>query len=249
MSTSNNMLNILTLFSIEQPVLDADEICEKLEFSIPTGYRYIKNLVNHGLLERQQGGKYILGPQISTLDYISQQSNPVIRFSVPLMREISEQTELDCCLTQLHEDHCLDIHHESFKSSNLLAYGRGRPRPPYAGAAPKIMLAYSQPKLQKLFFKKYSAQFIATAFSGTEAAFLTKLSLIKKQGYYFSMGELESHLGAISVPIIYSLKSNPIALSVVGSAKRLALTNTDIIVKILQNAAQEIEHKLAEIKT
>lgn len=248
MSTSNNMLNILTLFSIEQPILDADEICVKLDFSIPTGYRYIKNLVNHGLLERLQGGKYALGPQISVLDYISQQSSPIIHVSVPLMREIVEQTELDCCLTQLHEDHCLDIHRESYKSPNLLAYGRGRPRPPYAGAAPKVMLAFSPPKLQKLFFQKYTEKFISTQFSATQEEFLKKLSVIKKQGYYSSIGELESHLGAIAVPIIYSSRINPIALSVVGSAKRLKLTNINTIVDILQKAAKEIEAKMTDKK-
>ncbi|SPL70739.1 IclR family transcriptional regulator [Acinetobacter stercoris] len=249
MSTSNNMLNILTLFSIEQPILDADEICEKLSFSIPTGYRYIKDLVNHGLLERLHGGQYTLGPQISVLDYISQRSNPVIHYSVPLMQDIAEQTEMDCCLTQLHEDYCLDIHHQSFKDSDLLAYGRGRPRPPYAGGAPKIMLAFSTSKTQKIFYEKYREQFSLTEFSQNEAEFLKKMSNIKKQGYYFSIGELESHLGAIAVPIVYSNKSNPIALSVVSSSKRLKLTNIDVIVDLLKSAAAEIENNMLGKKT
>ncbi len=244
MSTSNNMLNILTLFSIQQPILDADEICEKLSFSIPTGYRYIKDLVNHGLLERLHGGQYTLGPQISVLDYISQQSNPLIHFSIPLMQDIAEQTEMDCCLTQLHEDFCLDIHHQSYKDSDLLAYGRGRPRPPYAGAAPKIMLAFSPSKTQKSFYEKYHEHFSLTEFSQNEAEFLKKMTAIKKQGFYFSIGELESHLGAISVPIVYSTKSNPIALSVVSSVKRLNLTNIDVIVNIMQKAAKIIENNM-----
>lgn len=241
MSTSNNMLNILTLFSIEEPVLDADIICEKLNFSKPTGYRYIKDLVAHGLLQRLHGGQYTFGPKISVMDYISQQSNPIIRLSIPLMLEIVEQTEFNCCLTQLYEDYCIDIHHESYRESALLAYGRGRPRPVYAGAAPKIILANIPSKIQKFIYHKYQDHFKADGFAQNESEFLENLNQIKKQGYYLSKGELETHLGAIAVPIVYSNKAFPIALSIVGSVKRFNLIQVETIVEILTKAADFIE--------
>lgn len=243
MSTSNNMLNILTLFSIEEPVLDADIICEKLNFSKPTGYRYIKDLVAHGLLQRLHGGQYTFGPRISVMDYISQQSNPILRLSIPLMLDIVEQTEFSCCLTQFYEDYCIDIHHERYKDSSLLAYGRGRPRPAYAGAAPKIILANTGTKIQKSIFHKFEDHFIASEYAQTETEFLEKLHQVKKQGFYASKGELEDHLGAIAVPIIYSSKAFPLALSIVGSVKRFNLINTETIVDILTKAANRIENE------
>ena len=247
MSTSNNMLQILTLFTIDQPVLDADTICEKLEFSKPTGYRYIKDLVVHGLLERLYGGQYTLGPRISVMDYIAQRSNPVIQLSIPLMKDIVEQTEFNCCLTQFYEDYCLDIYHESCKETTLLAYGRGRPRPAYAGAAPKVILANTATKIQKSIFQKYNEQFLTSGFAQDEATFIQKLNEIKKQGYYFSKGELESHLGAIAVPIIYSNRAFPISLSIVGSVKRFNLINVETIVNILSQSAKFIESEFKKI--
>lgn len=243
MSTSNNMLNILTLFSIDEPVLDADIICEKLNFSKPTGYRYIKDLVAHGLLQRLHGGQYTFGPKISVMDYISQQSNPILKLSIPLMLDIVEQTEFSCCLTQFYEDYCIDIHHESYKGSDLLAYGRGRPRPAYAGAAPKIILAHTAPKIQKSIFEKFQSQFINSAYAHTEQVFLDQLSQIKKQGYYLSKGELETHLGALAVPVVYSKKAFPLALSIVGSIKRFNLIHVDTIVDMLSKAAKQIENE------
>ena len=243
MSTSNNMLNILTLFSIEEPVLDADIICEKLNFSKPTGYRYIKDLVAHGLLQRLHGGQYTFGPSISVMDYIAQKSNPIIRFSIPLMMDIVEQTELNCSLTQFYDDYCIDIHHENYKESGLLAYGRGRPRPAYAGAAPKVILATTAPKIQKSIYEKFKSEFQNNDFAENEETFLKNLNQIKKQGYYLSKGELESHLGAIAVPIIYSNKAYPIALSVVGSVKRFNLIHVETIVGLLTKAAKRIEEE------
>ena len=248
MSTSNNMLNILTLFSIQEPVLDADTICEKLKFSKPTGYRYIKDLVAHGLLQRLYGGQYTFGPRISVMDYISQQSNPIIRLSVPLMVDIVEQTEFNCCLTQLYEDYCLDIHHQSYRDSDLLAYGRGRPRPIYAGAAPKTILAFSHLKTQKSIYQKFADQFTQTQFAHTEQEFVKKLTDVKKQGFYTSKSELESHLGAIAVPLSYSDKIPPLALSVVGSVKRFNLIDTQTIVGILSHAAKTIEEEMKAVE-
>lgn len=246
MSTSNNMLNILTLFSIDEPVLDADIICEKLNFSKPTGYRYIKDLVSHGLLQRLYGGQYTFGPRISVMDYISKQSNPILRLSKPLMQEIVDQTEFSCCLTQFYEDYCIDIHHESHKESSLLAYGRGRPRPAYVGAAPKIILANTSLKIQKSIFQKHQEHYSESGFAHAEIEFIEKLNLIKKQGFYLSKGELESHLGALAVPIVYSNKAFPLALSIVGSVKRFNLIHVETIVDILVKVAKTIE---AEFKT
>lgn len=243
MSTSNNMLNILTLFSIEEPVLDADIICEKLNFSKPTGYRYIKDLVAHGLLQRLHGGQYTFGPRISVMDYISQQSNPILQLSIPLMLDIVEQTEFSCCLTQFYEDYCIDIHHESYKDSSLLAYGRGRPRPAHAGAAPKVILANTGVKIQKSMFQKFQDHFNASDYAQTETEFLEKMHQVKKQGFYTSKGELEDHLGAIAVPIVYSSKAFPLALSIVGSVKRLKLIHVETIVDILTKAAERIENE------
>lgn len=241
MSTSNNMLKILTLFTIEQPVLDADIICEKLEFSKPTGYRYIKDLIVHGLLERLHGGQYTLGPRISVMDYIAQRSSPILHVSTPVMKEIVDQTDFSCCLTQFYEDYCLDIHHESHQASTLLPYGRGRPRPAYAGAAPKVILAHTAIKTQKSIFDKYSAHFIETKFAENESTFIKRVNQVKKDGYYFSRGELESHLGAIAVPIIPSSKAFPLSLSIVGSVKRLNLIQAETIVDILNKAVKQIE--------
>ena len=243
MSTSNNMLNILTLFTIEEPILDADIICERLGFSKPTGYRYIKDLVTHGLLQRLYGGQYTFGPKISVMDYIAQKSNPIIRLSIPLMQEIVDQTELNCCLTQMFEDYCIDIHHESYKESNLLAYGRGRPRPVFAGAAPKVILSCLPLKVQKTVYNNFHEKISISRYANNESEFIKNLNKIKKDGYYVSKGELEEHLGAIAVPIIYSNKAYPIALSVVGSVKRLNLIQKESIMDILQKTAKIIEQE------
>jgi len=41
--------------------------------------------------------------------------------------KIAEHAEFCCLLTQLNQDSCIDVHHEIFKDTPLVSYGRGYP--------------------------------------------------------------------------------------------------------------------------
>lgn len=138
-SSFGKILTVLDLFSVSRPIINVDIICEELGLSKPTSYRYLKELVSADLLKRINGtsGDYTLGSKIAVLDYISRTTDPLVQISTPFMRNIVERTELCCLLTYLNDDYCIDIHHEIFKDTELLSYGRGCPRPIYVGSSPK----------------------------------------------------------------------------------------------------------------
>ena len=69
MSSLARMLSILDLFGARAPVLSAEEIIARRNYSRPTGYRYVRELVAAGLLVRAPGG-YSLGPRIIELDWL-----------------------------------------------------------------------------------------------------------------------------------------------------------------------------------
>lgn len=70
----------------------------------PTGYRYLKELMQAGLLQRLNGGYYALGPRIALLDYIIRTTDPLPGLSIPLMRELVEKTECRCVLSRMDGD-------------------------------------------------------------------------------------------------------------------------------------------------
>lgn len=78
MTSLNRMLSVLDLFTAARPVWEADCIVEALGCSTPTGYRYLKELMHAGLLQRFNGGYYALGPRITLLDYVIRSTDPLL---------------------------------------------------------------------------------------------------------------------------------------------------------------------------
>ena len=76
------------------------------------------------------------------------------------------------------------------------------------------------------------------------SAFRRYYSQIRKDGHYFSNGELEANLAAIAVPL-YQLDGSVIgALSLVTTVQRMAVIDLSKLTPLIQRAAQEISARL-----
>ncbi|WP_092748767.1 IclR family transcriptional regulator [Acinetobacter boissieri] len=249
MTSFGKILTVLDLFSVSRPVINVDLIGYELGLSKPTSYRYLKELVATGLLQRICGtsGDYMLGPKIAVLDYISRATDPLVQMSIPFMKEIAEITELDCMLTFLNHDYCIDLHSESFQKHKLLSYGRGNPRSVYMGSSPKIMVSYLSKKSLQTFYKKYAKNFAHTGFAENETIFLQRMKKIKKQGYYFSQGEVLENYAGLAVPVHYSKKLPPLALTIIGSKNRFTFVDLNKLIAMLTDSARQIEQQYFEL--
>lgn len=248
LSSFGKILTVLDLFSVSRPVINVDVICEELALSKPTSYRYLKELVSADILQRLSGtsGDYTLGPKIAVMDYISRTTDPLVQISVPFMQAISEKTELCCLLTHLNKDYCIDIHHEVFNDISTLSYGRGCPRPVFTGSSPKVIMAHLSKQKIHEYYQKFANELDRVAFASDEESFIAKMRKIKKQGYYFSRGELDPNISGLSVPVKFSSKEAPLALTVLASKNRFEFINTEKVIEILQENAALIEkHFLA----
>ena len=251
LSSFGKILTVLDLFSVSRPVINVDTISAELGLSKPTSYRYLKELVSAELLQRLSGtsGDYTLGSKIAVLDYISRTTDPLVQISIPFMHEIVERTEFSCLLTLLNHDSCIDLHDEVFKNTLLLSYGRGCPRPVFVGSSAKVMMSYL-PKQQILdYYQRYSAQLSEVGFADSEDDFLNKMKKIKKQGYYFSNGEVDPNVSGLSVPIKFSSKEPPLALTVLGSRKRFEFVNLEKLIEVLHSNAALIEQQFIALST
>ncbi|WP_407411299.1 IclR family transcriptional regulator [Acinetobacter sp.] len=245
LSSFGKILTVLDLFSIQRPVINVDVISTELGLSKPTSYRYLKELVSAELLLRLSGtsGDYTLGSKIAVLDYISRTTDPLVQVSIPFMKEMVERTEFSCLLTHLNHDSCIDIHDEVFKNMHLYSYGRGCPRPVFVGSSPKVMISHL-PKQQILdYYQRFATQLAEVHFAQSEEEFLSLMKKIKKQGYYFSNGELDPNIAGLSVPVKFSSKEPPLALTLLGSKNRFEFVNLQKVIEILQENAALIEQK------
>ena len=151
-SSLERMLGVLDLFDDTQLARTAEDIALALDVSLPTSYRYVRLLLQAGLLQRVEDSHYALGPRIILLDHYIRRSDPVLRVGIPILRELVDATGFDCVITGLFGTQVLDTHREMGGTPAALAYGRGRPRPLFKGGAPKVLLSTFGPaQLHKLF--------------------------------------------------------------------------------------------------
>ncbi|KAF5275300.1 hypothetical protein FQR65_LT16733 [Abscondita terminalis] len=120
------------------------------------------------------------------------------------MQEISERTELCCLLTHLNDDYCIDVHHEVYRDETLLSYGRGCPRPVFMGSSPKVIIAHLPKQKIHDYYNRFATQLAEVNFAENAETFINKMKKIKKQGFYFSQGELDPNVsdGQMSIGMI-----------------------------------------------
>lgn len=245
MSSPSRMLAILDLFSQQHPVWHPDRINEALGYSRATGYRYVKDLVEAGLLQKVSAGHYALGARIIELDYQLRTTDPVLLAAVPVMEALSQRTGLDVVLSAMFgHSQVVDIHRASADGALQLQYGRGRPRPLFRGAAPKAILsALPRAQLRRLYDAHSQAAREAGLGESWEA-FRTHMARLREAGLCLSIGELDEGVGAAAVAVHSDEDEVVAALALVGTVERLQALPHATLRQWLDEAAQAIRDQL-----
>lgn len=239
-SSLERMLGVLDLFDDTQLSRTTEDIALALDVSLPTSYRYVRLLLQAGLLQRVEDSRYALGPRIILLDHYIRRSDPVLRVGIPILRELVDATGFDCVITGLFGTQVLDTHREMGGTPAALAYGRGRPRPLFKGAAPKVLLSTFGPaQLHKLFDAQHD-ELVHSGLPGEWSAFRRYFAAIRKAGHYVSQGELEPQLVAVAAPILKSDGGAWAAVSLVFDTSRLAIVDLEKMVRLVTEAATRI---------
>lgn len=246
MSSVSRVFAILDLFSQERPAWYIDDIIEAMGYTRPTGYRYVRELVEAGFLQKVAAGRYALGARIVVLDNQLRQTDPVLRAAAPWMHELVEQTGFDAVLSSMFGHQVVDTYRVSSDNQLKLEYGRGRLRPLFQGAAPKVLLAHL-PRAQMLkLYETHAAEAERYGMGADWTAFRKGLAAIRKEGFYFSIGELETVLGGASVPLLDAGGDVLAALTLVGTVDPLRAVGGAALRDKLRPVARHIREALAE---
>lgn len=242
MSSFKKMLSILDLYSLQRPRLKLDDIITELNITVPTCYRYLKELCDVGLLARTEDGEYIVGPKIIKLDHFIRSTTPTIVIAAPIMKELCESTGCTILLSNIYNDEVINIHVEStVDTTSLITYNRGVPHPIFKGATAKIILAFlSKSKLNKLFDE--NKQVIKDAGLGDSfQIFYYNMSKIRKVGYCISKGQLDPNLSGIAAPIFYNSQIIG-SLTLVYPTPRESVYNIEKLIELVCSASEKISH-------
>jgi len=245
MSSLTRMLAILDVFTAEQPAWTAEGIAEKLSYTRPTGYRYVRELTNAGLLRRGAAGTYLLGTRIIELDWQIRVSDPVLSSGRAIMRELARQTGCDVMLATMYGERVLTIHQEHGNEGVHPSYGRGRPLPLFRGTPSKAMLPWLPAARLRKLYEAHKKDAAAARLGRDWKSFRAKLQAIKAQGYCVTRGELDPDLVGTAVPVLNEDNQALGSLTLAMSAQRFNIADPRRLVELLNDAARRMGESLS----
>jgi DNA-binding IclR family transcriptional regulator len=245
MSSLTRMLSVLDLFTQDYATWSADEVALQLECSIPTAYRYLRELTESRLLRTASTGRYALGNRIIELDYQLRSGDPLIQASCGPMKDLAKQVECDVALVMLSGHHVLTIHYEPHGTQMRASYGRGRRMPTFKGAMSLAVLSsLKKPQLRKLLQKNSTELDISESVDESLKTLSQTLKTARKKGYATSLGVLDPHNAGIAIPLEMSEQSIYCGLGLIMSSERFRLLEAEKAKEWLQQCRNQICYQL-----
>lgn len=245
MSSTRRILAVLDAFTEARPVWQIDTLIHHLGYSRATGYRYVKELVENGLLQKTAAGYYALGPRIIQLDYQLRKTDPVLGAARPVIQDMLSSTPLDIVMTAMYGEQVIDIYRAGHPNGVTLEYGRGHPRPLFSGSAPKVILSCQPLARLKKLYEQFPAEAATAGLGDSWKSAAAYLARIRKAGFYLSLGELQQGVGSAAVPIRQTDGEVNTALTLVGTTTLLQHIGERALRDTLAQAQARIHERLA----
>lgn len=240
MSSLARMLAVLDLFDEGAGTWTAEAIAQRLEISVPTAYRYVRELSAAGLLRRDAGGTYVLGPRVIELDHRIRVGDPLIIASREPMRDLADETGCDVVLATIYGQNIVTVHQEAGSQRISASFGRGRRMPPFRGMMSRnILSALPRARLKKLHdagADKARAEPFARDFD----TLLAEMRRIRRAGYCVTRGELDPGLVGIGVPLASPEHRIIASLGLIIGKQRYAAFDEKRLATLIRAAADRI---------
>jgi len=243
-STADKVLDILLLFSHERTQISINEIQDELSLSQSTAYRYIRVLVERGLLEKVDAGNYRLGAALIALSRAALHSDRNIRLAaLPGMKRIAEETRESVSLMRLVNRRAVCIESLEGQYALRVTIEYGRTQHLHTGASSKVLLAFSNEAQWENLLDFPLERFSETTITSPDTLY-AHLRDIKRNGYAVSDGEIDVGARAVAVPIMNRHNQVVAALSIEAPASRMDDTTLDHYITLLKGEAHVISDVL-----
>lgn len=246
MSTSDRLLAVLGLFTIERPEWTVEGAASELGLAVSTAYRYFRSLSSAGLINAFSTGRYVLGPAITQYDRQMRLLDPLITTAQPVMKRIAAVAGSDAVvlLCRLYRNHVMCVHQESVERPDFaVSYERGRPMQLYRGASSKIILAHMASRTVKAFYARNAASMVQWGLGKSWHEVKQRLRLLRTAGIAITQAELDPGMTGVAAAVLTPDGEAIGSISIV--VKNLTPDILSQMADLLREAAKEVQWALS----
>ncbi len=244
-SAVHKVLDVLLLFDGQDMRLSADEISHQLHIPKSTIYRYIRILVDKGLLEKAGAAHYCLGLKFIDLGRKALASNREIRLvALPSMKRLAEVAGESISLMRLYNRQVVCIESIEGRPALRVTIERGRIQPLHAGASSKILLAGIPFEEWPSYLELPLRRFTDTTTTDLDAL-KAEIETVRQTGYCVSDGEIDVGARAVAVPLVNRHNEIVAALSIEAPLSRMTDATVLRFLELLREEAGVINQQLS----
>jgi IclR family transcriptional regulator, KDG regulon repressor len=245
--TVTRAIDVLNLFTVEQPELGIMEMSRLLGISKSSVHRLAATLESAGYLRQDQANqRYHLGFKVLQLANILLTSLNFRDIAFPWMEKLRAQTNETISLYVADQDARICIERLEGTQDIRFVVEINMRLPLYNGAAGKLLLAYQSETTRKQFIEQWKngSDSLFLQSHGSTESFEKELIGIRKQGYAVSIGERVTYAAAVAVPILNHRGEILAALTISGPSVRFTEERIALWLPSAQHAAHVISEQM-----
>ena len=245
-SSLQNALRLLNLFTVDEPELSVSQLAEKLGVGLSTAHRLASTIAEEGFLRKDPVTKrYRPGSMILSMGNIVLSYLDVYRISAPYLESLAKKTGETAHVCILNDDHVIYLNKVDGKYPASLLSHIGRRNPAHCTSSGQVILAYQPWEVIERVAAKGLKPFTNKTITSPET-FFRLMKQIKQRGYAVSLEELHDGVNSVAAPIRHPDGKVTASVSIAGPAQRINHRTIPQLVKALTDTANEISAHLAQ---
>jgi IclR family transcriptional regulator, KDG regulon repressor len=249
LSSVQNALRLLKLFTIATPEKRLTELATELGLGKSTTSRLLSTLLSEGfVLQDPITHKYRLGQRIVSLyNVIITSYKDLAEVAKPLIARLAWETSEVIVVAVLEEDEIAYIFQEGNVIQEDLAVSVGVRNPAHCTSSGKLLLAYEETAtLRRILERPLNRYTSNTITDPTELK--EQISRIRDQDYCVSIGEYIENIVSISAPLRDSTGQVISAITLMGPTHRLNEERITSYTKRIVKTAKEISRQFGYLQ-
>ncbi len=240
-SMLDRVVRILESFDDTQPRLTVRGLARRSGIPQATAYRLVGELVQHGLLTRDDDGRVRLGLRLWELVARSAPARDLREAALPFLQDVQSVVHQHTQLAVLQDDEVLVLERLSASDSVVNQASVARRLPVHDTSLGMSMLAFSPAEVQEVYRRRHPE--VEKRFAATTRDFRRALAEVRRRGYARFDGVLDEGTTGIAVPV---LTRSGRALAALGVVVPTGASRQQAVVPVLMAAARGIARGVGE---
>lgn len=233
-------LNVLECFLVK-PSLTTIEIMQATGFTRNRVVRLTGTLVHKGfMIVDSQSGVFRIGPKLYTLGKVFERNQDILLMVRPLLKQISQKTRESTSFYVRDGLERVVLAREEGTHAIRHTIAEGQRMDLHAGAAGKVILAFSSPELVETVLAKTGLPRHTSTTITSKDKLIEELERVRVRGYAISFGEREADAVSIAVPVFDKRNELVGALALAGPVSRFTPEISQSLTQVLLSAAMKL---------